>query len=133
MADEAVTDFDSLIQIIRLQAADIVKLKVMKQGGFLRTSRMMDTAQAAGLGVVIGHGFGLGINTMAEILLASTSTAVLSGLECVGPIKTVDDIVTHKLDLSSGWLNIQHGHGLGVELDEERLSRYTFFSSEHAA
>lgn len=133
MADEAVTDFDSLIQIIRLQAADIVKLKVMKQGGFLRTSRMMATAQAAGLGVVIGHGFGLGINTMAEILLASTSTAVLSGLECVGPIKTVDDIVTHKLDLSSGWLNIQHGHGLGVELDEERLSRYTFFSSEHVA
>jgi L-alanine-DL-glutamate epimerase-like enolase superfamily enzyme len=127
MADEAITDFDSLIQIIRLQAADIVKLKVMKQGGFLRTSRMMACAEAAGLGVVIGHGFGLGINTMAEILLASTSRAVLSGYECVGPIKTSDDIVTHKLDLTRGWLAIPHGPGLGVELDEAKLERFKFF------
>lgn len=128
MADESVTDFDSLIQIIRLQAADIVKLKVMKQGGFLRTSRMMATAEAAGLGVVIGHGFGLGVNTMAEILLASTSRAVLSGLECVGPIKTVDDIVAYKLDLSAGKLPVVHGHGLGVTLDEDRLARYSFLN-----
>ena len=127
MADEAITDFDSLIQIIRMQAADIVKLKVMKQGGFLRTSRMMACAEAAGLGVVIGHGFGLGINTMAEMLLASTSRAVLSGYECVGPIKTSDDIVTRKLDLTKGWLEIPHGPGLGVELDEAKLERFTFF------
>ena len=127
MADEAITDFDSLIQIIRMQAADIVKLKVMKQGGFLRTSRMMACAEAAGLGVVIGHGFGLGINTMAEMLLASTSRAVLSGYECVGPIKTSDDIVTQKLDLTKGHIQIPHGTGIGVELDEAKLERFQFF------
>ncbi|MFZ9409485.1 MAG: mandelate racemase/muconate lactonizing enzyme family protein, partial [Burkholderiaceae bacterium] len=127
MADESITDFASLIKIIQMGSADIVKLKVMKQGGFLRTSRMLATAEAAGLGVVIGHGFGLGINTMAEILLASTSRAVLSGLECVGPIKTSDDIVTHKLDLTSGRLTIPHATGLGVTLDDEKLKRYQFF------
>ena len=129
MADESITDFQDLIRIIELQAADIVKLKVMKQGGFLRTSRMMATAEAAGLGIVIGHGFGLGINTMAEILLASTNKAVLSGLECVGPIKTTDDIVKHKIDLSTGRLTIPHGHGIGVELDEEKLRRFRFFEN----
>lgn len=130
MADESVTDFASLIAIIRHQAADIVKLKVMKQGGFLRTSRMMACAEAAGLGVVIGHGFGLGINTMAEILLASTNHAVLSGLECVGPIKTEDDIVTDKLDLSSGRMTITHRPGLGVSLDEAKVDRYCFFRAQ---
>jgi L-alanine-DL-glutamate epimerase-like enolase superfamily enzyme len=59
--------------------------------------------------------------------LASTSRAVLSGYECVGPIKTSDDIVTHKLDLTKGWLNIPHGPGLGVELDEAKLERFRFF------
>ena len=127
MADESITDFASLIKIIQMGSADIVKLKVMKQGGFLKTSRMLATAEAAGLGVVIGHGFGLGINTMAEILLASTSRAVLSGLECVGPIKTSDDIVTHKIDLTSGRLTIPHATGLGVTLDDEKLKRYQFF------
>lgn len=129
MADESITDFQDLIRIIQMQAADIVKLKVMKQGGFLRTSRMMATAQAAGLGVVIGHGFGLGINTMAEILLASTSKSVLAGLECVGPIKTTDDIVKNKLDLTKGKITVPHGYGIGVELDEGKLQRFKFFES----
>jgi muconate cycloisomerase len=38
MADESVTGPASLIEIIRLHAADLVKVKVMKQGGLLRTS-----------------------------------------------------------------------------------------------
>jgi muconate cycloisomerase len=87
---------------------------------------MLETASAAGLGVVIGHGFGLGVNTVAEIMLAATSRAVLEGLECVGPLKTSDDIVTEKLDLGSGEIELPGGPGLGVELDEEKLRKYRF-------
>jgi L-alanine-DL-glutamate epimerase-like enolase superfamily enzyme len=124
MADESITDHASLVTVIRADCADIVKLKVMKQGGFLNCRRMLETATAAGLRVVIGHGFGLGINTVAEIMLASTSRSVIEGLECVGPLKTVDDVVTAKLDLSSGEVALPCGPGLGVELDEEKVHRY---------
>jgi muconate cycloisomerase len=126
MADESITDHASLIAVIRAGCADIVKLKVMKQGGFLTCRRMLETASAAGLKVVIGHGFGLGVNTVAEIMLASTSRSVLEGLECVGPLKTADDIVTSKLDLGRGELALPGGPGLGVELDEARLRAYHF-------
>lgn len=126
MADESVTDHASLIAIVRAGAADLVKLKVMKQGGFLRTRRMLETAQAAGLRVVIGHGFGLGINTAAEIMLAATSEAVIDGLECVGPLKTAQDIVTRRFDLSAGSLELPAGPGLGVELDPDRLAEFRF-------
>lgn len=126
MADESITDHASLIEVIRADCADIVKLKVMKQGGFLKCRRMLETATAAGLGVVIGHGFGLGVNTVAEIMLAATSRAVLDGLECVGPLKTSDDIVTEKLDLSSGEIALPCGPGLGVALDEGKLRKYRF-------
>ena len=124
MADESVLDHASLIRIIRMDAADIVKVKVMKQGGFLNTRRMIATAEAAGIRCVVGHGFGLGVNTMAEIMVAATSKNVIDGLECVGPLKTADDIVTHKLDLSSGSLPLPGGPGLGVTLDEAKLDRY---------
>ena len=77
-------------------------------------------------GIVLGHGFGLGINTMAEIMLAATSDNVIDGLECVGPLKTSDDIVTHKLDLTGGTLDLPGGPGLGVVLDEAKLSKYRF-------
>jgi muconate cycloisomerase len=79
-----------------------------------------------GLGVIIGHGFGLGINTMAEVMLAATSRAVVDGLECVGPLKTADDVVTAKLDLAAGSIDLPPGPGLGVELDASKLDRYRF-------
>jgi len=126
MADESITDHASLIAVIRADCADIVKLKVMKQGGLLRCRRMLETATAAGMKVVIGHGFGLGVNTVAEIMLAATSEHVLEGLECVGPLKTADDIVTAKLDLDSGAVDLPGGPGLGVTLDDDKIARYRF-------
>jgi muconate cycloisomerase len=124
MADESVLDHASLIRIIKMEAADIVKVKIMKQGGFINTRRMIASAEAAGIRCVVGHGFGLGVNTMAEIMLAATSANVLDGLECVGPLKTADDIVTRKLDLSGGTLALPPGPGLGVTLDEAKLAKY---------
>jgi muconate cycloisomerase len=124
MADESVLDHASLIRIIKADAADLVKVKVMKQGGFLNTRRMIATAEAAGIRCVVGHGFGLGVNTMAEIMLAATSGNIIDGLECVGPLKTADDIVTRKLDLSSGSLPLPSGPGLGVTLDDAKLEQY---------
>ncbi len=129
MADESVLDHASLIRIIRAGAADIVKVKVMKQGGMLHTRRMIATAEAAGIRCVLGHGFGLGINTMAEIMLAATSLNVIDGLECVGPLKTSDDIVTQKLDLGTGSLAVPGGAGLGVTLDPAKIERYQFHAS----
>jgi len=129
MADESVLDHASLIGILRAEAADIVKVKVMKQGGLLGTRRMIATAEAAGVRCVIGHGFGLGINTMAEIIVASTSLNVIEGVECVGPLKTRDDIVVDKLDLSRGVLPVSEAPGLGVDMDPAKLERYRLDSA----
>jgi muconate cycloisomerase len=124
MADESVLDHASLIRVIKADAADIVKVKVMKQGGVLNTRRMIATAEAAGIRCVVGHGFGLGPHTMAEIMVAATSNNVIDGLECVGPLKTREDVVTDKLDLSSGSLALPDGPGLGVTLDDAKLQQY---------
>lgn len=126
MADESVTDHASLIALIKQDAADLVKVKVMKQGGFLKTAQMIATAEAAGISCVIGHGFGLGVNTVAEIMLAATARNVIDGIECVGPLKTTDDIVTRRIDLSRGSLTIPAGPGLGVALDDTKITQYRF-------
>lgn len=63
-------------------------------------------------------------------MLAATSKNVIDGLECVGPLKTSDDIVTRKLDLGAGSIALPGGPGLGVTLDEAKLRRYRFEASE---
>ena len=124
MADESVSDHGSLIAVIKAGAADFVKFGIKQGGGILRSARMLATAEAAGLPVVIGHGFGLDPSTIAEIMLAASSRNVLPGLECVGPLKVVDTVATTRLDISSGSLPLPGGPGLGISLDDNKLEQY---------
>jgi L-alanine-DL-glutamate epimerase-like enolase superfamily enzyme len=99
-------------------------VKVMKQGGLTRTRRMIECAAAAGLGVVVGHGFGLTLSTLAEAAVAATSEAVLPGCEAVGPLKMAGDVVGHALRLDDGVICLTDTPGLGASVDAERLARY---------
>jgi len=124
MADESVTDAASLVEIIRREAADIVKVKAMKQGGLTRTLAMVECAAAAGLGVVIGHGFGLTLSTFAEATLAALHPAVMAGCEAVGPLKMAGDVVGDPVVLDAGVLRLSDAPGLGATVDPDLLKRY---------
>jgi len=126
MADESIGDHESLVRVIKADCADFVKFGIEQAGGLLRASAMLQTAKAAGVPVVLGHGFGLDLSTMAEIMLGATSDNVVAGLECVGPLKVTDTVVTHRLDLSAGEIVVPGGPGLGLELDESKLAQYKF-------
>ena len=124
MADESISDHASLIRVIKADCADFVKFGIKQAGGIMKSARMLATAEAAGIPVVLGHGFGLDPSTMAEIMLAATSRNVVPGLECVGPLKVTDTIATTRLDISSGSIALPTGPGLGIALDEAKLERY---------
>jgi L-Ala-D/L-Glu epimerase len=124
MADESVSGPASLVEIIRREAADLVKLKVMKQGGLLRTLAMVQCAEAAGLGVVVGHGFGLTLSTYAEAAVAAVSAAVIDGCEAVGPLKMAGDVVLDPVRLDSGVIHLPDAPGLGATIDPAELERY---------
>ncbi len=124
MADEAIVGPETLVEVIRKEAADIVKVKVMKQGGITRTVRMVHMAEAAGVQCVIGHGFGLAINTLAEIHVAASCANVMDGCESVGPLKMGGDVVEQPLDLREGRVPVPNGPGLGAELAESELRRW---------
>ena len=124
MADESISDHASLIRVIKADCADFVKFGIKQAGGILKSARMLATAEAAGIPVVLGHGFGLDPSTMAEIMLAATSRNVVPGLECVGPLKVKDTVATKPLDIASGTLPLPSGPGLGITLDERKLEEY---------
>jgi muconate cycloisomerase len=124
MADETISDHASLLAVIKADAADFVKFGIKQAGGILRAARMLASAEAAGIPVVMGHGFGLDPSTLAEIMLAASSRNVLPGLECVGPLKVKDTVATTRLDISSGSLPLPRGPGLGISLDEAKLEQY---------
>jgi L-Ala-D/L-Glu epimerase len=99
-------------------------LKVMKQGGLLRTLEMVACAAAAGLRVVLGHGFGLTLSTLAEASVAAVSDAVIDGCEAVGPLKMAGDVVVDPVSLDAGVIRLSDAPGLGASIDPDALKRY---------
>ena len=124
MADESVRDARSLMEIIRLEAADLIKVKVMKQGGVCRTLQLVSIAEAAGLGVILGHGFGLWVSTLAELHVAAASLCILDGCEAVGPLKMASEVVKNPPNMEGGRVQIPDAPGLGVEPDEGLLIQH---------
>ena len=124
MADESISDHSSLLRVIRADCADYVKFGVAQAGGVLAAGKMISTAAAAGLKVVMGHGFGLNPSTMAEIIVGAAFENIIPGLECVGPLKAADTVTKEVLDISPGYFAVPNSPGLSVTFDDEKLARY---------
>jgi L-alanine-DL-glutamate epimerase-like enolase superfamily enzyme len=84
---------------------------------------MVHIAAAAGLGVVIGHGFGLTISTLAEATVAAVCGAVREGCEAVGPLKVAADVVVQPAMLDRGVIRLSERPGFGVDIDPVALAR----------
>jgi muconate cycloisomerase len=124
MADESIQDMESLVQILKCGTIPFVKVKVQKMGGLLKTYQAVQVAEAFGVPVILGHGFGLTLNTLAELHLAACTPAVMDGCESVGPIKMADDVVKEPLIMSRGVVPVPTKPGLGADLEEAKLKKF---------
>lgn len=124
MADESVSTAHDLIEVIRARAADIIKVRVQAHGGMLNTKKMIAIAEAAGIPCIIGRGFQLSIGAAAEIHVAASSQNIIHPSEMVGPLKAQDDVVVTPLDMSRGFVEVPKGHGLGLEIDSAKMTKY---------
>jgi len=124
MADESIHDMETLLQILKSGAAQFVKVKVQKMGGFLKTYQAVQVAEAFGIPVILGHGFGLTLNTLAELHLAACTPAIMDGCESVGPIKMADDVVKEPIMMDRGVVPVPTKPGLGANLADEKVERY---------
>jgi len=124
MADESLrSDHDALTLAAR-RAADVFSLKIGKSGGYLVTQRIAAVAQAAGIPCHGGTGIESSLGTLAGAHLLATLPAVTYGSELFGPLLMTDGLLAEPLDYRDGALHLPDGPGLGVDLDEDRVTRY---------
>jgi L-alanine-DL-glutamate epimerase-like enolase superfamily enzyme len=125
MTDDTVVTPQDAINVIRLRAANRVKVKVTKHGleGALLITRMLE---AAGIPCVLGHVFEMGLAAAAEAQLAAVSSNFVLPHEIgsLRPMGVTEDIVTANLQPKSGRIEIPAAPGLGVALDWERVKAW---------
>lgn len=122
MTDDAVATPEEAMTVIRLGAADRIKVKVTKHG--LDGARLIvDMAHAAGLGAVLGHVFELGLAAAAEAQFAATTPGLIGAHEIgsMQPMGTSEDIIEEVLHREAGIIDVPDGPGLGVTVKWDAL------------
>lgn len=119
MADEAVHGLVSLLEVIRLRAADVVNIKLMKTGGIHPALQLASLAKAAGLGAQVGSMVESSIGSAAGYHVA-TARAGITSTELTGPLLFTRDLGNLRYELPNVLLG--DGPGLGVEVDRDALA-----------
>lgn len=125
MTDDAVATPHDAMTVVRLQAADRVKVKVTKHG-LDGAQLIVNMLEAAGVTCVLGHVFEMGLAAAAEAQLAVTAVNLCPPHEIgsMQPMGISADIVTADLQPSNGEVRFPVGPGLGVSLDWEQIELY---------
>jgi L-alanine-DL-glutamate epimerase-like enolase superfamily enzyme len=125
MTDDMVsTPFDAM-NVIRLEAADRVKVKVTKHGldGAIQIISMLSSA---GKKAVLGHVFETGLAAVAEAHLAMLFPDIVGPHEIgsMEPLGVADKLLRENPYCNQGYITIPEGVGLGVSVDWEQVENY---------
>jgi muconate cycloisomerase len=124
MTDDMVATPEEAMNVIRLGAADRVKVKVTKHG-FDGARAICAMLAAAGLVPVLGHVFELGLAAIAEAQFAACTPGLALPCEIgsMAPMGSTADVVTNALRPAAGFIAVPDGPGLGAHVDWQRLER----------
>ncbi|MDR1321074.1 MAG: hypothetical protein LBK56_06570 [Gracilibacteraceae bacterium] len=115
MADEPVYTPHDVLLIHEKQAADFVKIKVMRCGGLYPALKVCAVAEACGLPVVLGSGHESSIGVLAELHLASALRTIPHAGEMNGCTRLAVDSISNPVAISSGRARLSDSPGLGIE------------------
>jgi muconate cycloisomerase len=122
MTDDMVATPEDAMNVIRLAAADRIKVKVTKHG-FDGARAICAMLASAGLTPVLGHVFEMGLAAIAEAQFAACTPGLAMPCEIgsMAPMGTATDIVANVLRPESGYIAVPNGPGLGAEIDWQRI------------
>jgi L-alanine-DL-glutamate epimerase-like enolase superfamily enzyme len=128
IADESVYTLQDATTLARLRAADIFSIYVGKAGGIGPARQIADFTQKVGLKCTVGSNLELGVGSAAMIHLAIATRGVNAEefpCDIIGPFYYQDDIVQKPLSILPGAAKPNELPGLGIELDDEKIRKYS--------
>jgi len=130
-ADESVVSIGDAHRVVSARAADLLNIKVGKNGGIGNCRTVAKFAQSLGMSVVIGTDFSLAVAAAAKLHMACTLPNVFGATEFteLGMFEWDCDsslLCREPFRIDFHALAVPEGPGLGVSLDEHRLRDFPF-------
>ena len=125
MADESVFSMQNAINVVKMGAADIASIKLMKPGGILRSRKVAAVFESAGVPCYAGAMWESGIGIAASLHFMAATPNVRYGSDFYIPnFLLLDDLIEEPLRMSDGHIYVPEKPGLGVELDWKAVEKY---------
>lgn len=125
LANEASWTRHDQLAVIGAGAADAISVDNQLDGGLLNLKRSAGLCDAAGFPVV-KHSLGeLGVATAAALHVICSSPNFLYANQAYTALLSDDVLKGNPLDPRDGTLAVPAGPGLGVTLDDEKVTRYS--------
>jgi L-Ala-D/L-Glu epimerase len=121
--NESVTTLDVVLQIVQLQAADVLLPDTYQCYGVLGVKKVAALAEAAGVPCVFHCAHDLGLKTAAMLHVVASSPGFTLANDCTY-YGLEDDIITPLHRIERGYMEVPEGPGLGVRVDEKKLAKY---------
>lgn len=129
MVDESLDSIHDALVLLENEACDLFNIKYHRVGGLTHARKLLAFAEAAGIRCMVGGELESGVGTAIGLHLMASSPLFTIAADLIGPVHYSDDILMNNFVILQGMLPVPTGPGLGVELDEAKMRRYTVQSS----
>ncbi len=114
MADESVFGPREVIDLIRMRAADIINIKLMKTGGLSNAIRIADIAALYGVECMIGCMLESSISVAAAVHLAVAKSNAITKVDLDGPSLSAFNPVDGGVLFNESEISVTDAPGLGI-------------------
>jgi o-succinylbenzoate synthase len=114
MADESVFSPRDVTELIRLRAADIINIKLMKAGGITGALRIADIAAAHGIPCMMGCMMESSISVAAAVHVAIARADVITRIDLDGPSLCTFDPAEGNVRFDGPRITVGDAPGLGI-------------------
>ncbi|MBF6025021.1 dipeptide epimerase [Lysobacter niastensis] len=114
MADESIFGPTEVIDLIRMRAADIINIKLMKTGGISNAIRIADIAALYGIECMIGCMIETSISVAAAVHVAVAKANVINKVDLDGPSLCAFNPVDGGVIFNESEISVTDAPGLGI-------------------
>ncbi|MEO6966323.1 MAG: mandelate racemase/muconate lactonizing enzyme family protein [Acidobacteriaceae bacterium] len=125
-AGEEESERNSYLELMDRGQVDVVQIDLARCGGFTEAMKIASLAYDRGLPVV-NHGFSTYINVAAALhFLNSIPNSFIAEYVVEEGTTLRDSVTRERITARDGFLQVPEGPGLGMELNEDAISRNAF-------
>ena len=115
MADESVFGPTDVIELIRMRAADIINIKLMKTGGLSNAIQIADICGMYGMECMIGCMVETSVSVAAAVHLAVAKSSVITKVDLDGPSLCQFNPVVGGVIFNESEISVTQAPGLGIK------------------